>query len=129
MSEKKIHNLSAGNFEIMKLVWEKGEVTVKDVFEAINQVRDDQIGISSVKVQMNRLVKYGWLKRQKKEKNFYYSALHGKDKAVGAMVGDLKARAFNGSNLNMVKYLLKDTTLIKEEIAGLRSLLDNYDKE
>jgi len=129
MSEKKIHNLSAGNFEIMKLVWEKGEVTVRDVFEAINQVRDDQIGISSVKVQMRRLVKYGWLKRQKKENNFYYSALHGKDKAVGALVGELKVRAFNGSNLNMVKYLLKDTTITKEEIAGLRSLLDNFDKE
>ena len=129
MSEKKIHNLSAGNFEIMKLVWEKGEVTVKDVFEAINQVRDDQIGISSVKVQMNRLVKYGWLRRQKKEKNFYYSPLHGKDKAVSAMVGDLKTRAFNGSNLSMVKYLLEDTTINKEEIAGLRSLLDNFDKE
>ena len=129
MSEKKIHNLSAGNFEIMKLVWEKGEVTVKDVFEAINQVRDDQIGISSVKVQMRRLVKYGWLKRQKKENKFYYSALHGKDKAVGALVGELKVRAFNGSNLNMVKYLLKDTTITKEEIAGLHSLLDNFDKE
>lgn len=129
MSEKKIHNLSAGNFEIMKLVWEKGEVTVKDVFEAINQVRDDQIGISSVKVQMRRLVKYGWLKRQKKENKFYYSALHGKDKAVGALVGELKVRAFNGSNLNMVKYLLKDTTITKEEIAALHSLLDNFDKE
>ena len=128
MSEKKSHNLSAGNFEIMKLVWEKGEVTVKDVFEAINAARDDEIGISTVKVQVNRLRKYGWLKRRKKNKNYYYSAVHGKDKAVGDMVKDFKTRVFNGSNINMVKFLLERSDVTREEINSLRHLLDQYEK-
>jgi len=61
MSSRRSRNLSPANLEIMKVIWEKGEVTVNDVFEIINSRRKHKLRRTTVQVQMNRLEEYGWL--------------------------------------------------------------------
>jgi predicted transcriptional regulator len=129
MSKKDIPNLSPANFEIMKIVWEKGEVTINDVVEAINAKRVDKLRRTTIQVQMNRLEEYGWLKHRKEGRTFYYSAVIEKQKTRRDIVMDIKERVFSGSHTELVKCLFDSSDLKPGDIKELRQLLDRYDKE
>ncbi|GAH13443.1 unnamed protein product [marine sediment metagenome] len=75
MAKKRVRKLSPSNLEIMNIVWAKGEVSVNDIFEAINAKRLDKLRRTTIQVQMNRLEDYGWLKHKIKGRTFFYSAL------------------------------------------------------
>ena len=55
----KIQKLSDANLEIMNIVWDRGEVSINDVLEAVNLRRNDKLKRATIQVQMKRLEKYG----------------------------------------------------------------------
>jgi predicted transcriptional regulator len=126
MAKKRIQKLSPANLEIMKVVWEKGEVTITDVVEAINARRSDAIRRTTVQVQMNRLEDYGWLKHRKKGRAYVYSAVVEKQKTRREILNDIKNRVFGGSRAELIKCLIEDTEVTPEEIKELRALLKKY---
>lgn len=129
MSKKNIPNLSPANFEIMKIVWQKGEVTINDVVEAINAKRTDKLRRTTIQVQMNRLEEYGWLKHRKEGRTFFYTAVIEKQKTRRDIVKDIKERVFSGSSAELVKCLFDSSDLKPEDIKELRQLLDKYEQE
>jgi predicted transcriptional regulator len=129
MNKNKAANLSPANFEIMKIVWEKGEVTINDVVDAINAKREDELRRTTIQVQMNRLEDYGWLKHRKEGRTFYYTAVKEKQKTRRDIVMDIKERVFSGSHTELVKCLVDGSDLKPKDIKELRQLLDQYDKE
>jgi predicted transcriptional regulator len=129
MNKNKAANLSPANFEIMKIVWEKGEVTINDVVDAINAKRTDKLRRTTIQVQMNRLEEYGWLKHRKEGRTFYYTAVKEKQKTRRDIVMDIKERVFSGSHTELVKCLVNGSDLKPGDIKELRQLLDQYDKE
>ena len=126
MAKKRKRKLSPANLEIMKVVWEKGEVTVSDVVEAINAERLEPVRRTTVQVQMNRLEDYGWLKHRSEGRAYVYSAVVEKHKTRREILEDIKIRVFGGSRAELVKCLLEDEDLAPEEIEELRKLLKNY---
>jgi BlaI family transcriptional regulator, penicillinase repressor len=129
MNKNKAENLSPANFEIMKIVWEKGEVTINDVVDAINAKREDELRRTTIQVQMNRLEEYGWLKHRKEGRTFYYTAVKEKQKTRRDIVMDIKERVFSGSHTELVKCLVDGSDLKPNDIKELRQLLDQYDKD
>jgi BlaI family penicillinase repressor len=122
-AKKRDRKLSPGNLEIMKVVWEKGEVTINDVMEAINAKRKNKIRRTTVQVQMNRLEDYGWLKHTEKGRTYVYTAVVEKQKTRREILEDIKNRVFGGSRAELVKCLIEDTEVTPEEIRELRELL------
>ena len=129
MNKKNAANLSPANFEIMKIVWEKGEATINDVVEAINTRRGNKLRRTTIQVQMNRLEEYGWLKHRQEGRTFYYTAVKEKQKTRRDIVMDIKERVFSGSPMELVKCLFDASHLKPGDIKELRQLLDEYDKE
>ena len=128
---KKHHNqkLSPANLEIMKIVWDLGDVTINDVFEAINARRAADLKRSTIQVQMRRLERYGWLEHRQIGRTFYYSAVVAKHTTRKDILYDVKNRVFSGSRPEMVKCLLEDSDIGPDEIKELRTLLKEYDEE
>ena len=129
MAKKHVRKLSPANLEIMKIIWEKGEMTVSGVVEAINAKRRDKLRRSTIQVQMRRLEEYGWLKHRKIGRTFYYSTVHEKQKTRKDILTDIKNRVFGGSRAELVKCLLEDSNVTPEDIKELRDLLKIYHKE
>lgn len=129
MKNKRIRKLSPANFDIMKIVWELGEVTVNEVFEAINSRRKEKLRRTTIQVQMVRLEEYGWLKHRKEGRTFYYSAAREKQKTERDIINDIRNRVFGGSRTELVKCLFDSSNIKPEEIKLLRSILNQYDKE
>jgi predicted transcriptional regulator len=123
ISNKKNRKLSPANLEIMKIVWDRGEVTINDVVEAINTNRKKRIRRTTVQVQMNRLEEYGWLNHKEEGRTFVYSAIVEKQKTRKEILEDIKNRVFGGSRAELVKCLIEDADVSPEEIKELRALL------
>ncbi len=129
MSKKRLRKLSPANLEIMKIVWDKGEVSVSDVVEAINAKRKNKVRRTTVQVQMNRLENYGWLKHREDGRSYIYSAVVEKQKTRREILEDIKNRVFGGSRVELVQCLLEDSDVTTEEIRELRSLLKKFQEE
>ncbi len=124
MAKKRKRKLSPANLEIMKVAWEKGEVTIADVVEAINAERKEPIRRTTIQVQMNRLEDYGWIKHRTEGRTYVYSAVAEKQKTRREILEDIKNRVFGGSRAELVKCLIEDEELSSEEIKELRGLLN-----
>lgn len=129
MSRKTSRKLSPANLEIMKIIWDKGEVTVNDVFEAINSKRKEKLRRTTVQVQMGRLEDYGWLTHRQEGRTYFYSAVEEKQKTRQDILNDIKNRVFGGSRAELVKCLLEDEKVSQEEMAELRLLLKKIERE
>jgi len=123
--KKRNRKLSPANLEIMKVVWDKGDVTINDVSDAINAKRKNKIRRTTVQVQMSRLEDYGWLKHTEKGRTYVYSAVVEKHKTRREILEDIKNRVFGGSRAELVKCLIEDSDVSSEEIKELRALLKN----
>ncbi len=123
--KKRNRKLSPANLEIMKVVWDKGDVTINNVVEAINAKRKNNIRRTTVQVQMNRLEDYGWLKHSELGRTYVYTAVVEKQKTRREILEDIKNRVFGGSRAELVKCLIEDSDVSPEEIKELRALLKN----
>ena len=122
-TKKRERNLSPANLEIMKIVWDNGNVTINEVVDAINAKRKNKIRRTTVQVQMNRLEDYGWLKHTEEGRTYIYSAVVAKQKTRRDILEDIKNRVFGGSRAELVKCLIEDADVTPEEIKELRALL------
>jgi predicted transcriptional regulator len=127
-AHKKNRKLSPANLEIMKVVWDKGAVTINDVVHAINAKRKRKIRRTTIQVQMNRLEEYGWLKHKEEGRTFVYSAVAEKQKTRREILEDIKNRVFGGSRAELVKCLIEDADVSPEEIKELRALLQDISR-
>ena len=127
MAKRKKKKLSPANLEIMKTVWEKGEVTINDVVKAINAGRPEKLRRTTIQVQMNRLEDYGWLKHRQEGRTYIYEAVEEKQKARREILDDITHRVFGGSRTELVRCLLEDSDLKAKDIKELRDLLKSED--
>lgn len=129
MKKQRIQKLSPANLEIMKIVWEKKEVTINEVFGSINSRRENDLRRTTIQVQMRRLEKYGWLKHRQVGRMYYYSAVVEKHTTRKDILFDVKNRVFGGSRPELVKCLLEDSDINPNDIKELRNLLKEFDSE
>jgi BlaI family penicillinase repressor len=129
MARQKPRKLSPANLEIMKIIWEKGEVTVNDVVDDINARRKNDLRRTTIQVQMGRLEDYGWLTHRKEGRTYFYSAVAEKQKTRQDILNDIKNRVFGGSRADLVRCLLEDEKVTPEEIRELRVLLKKIERE
>jgi predicted transcriptional regulator len=127
--KKRFRKLSPANLEIMKIIWNTGEVTVNDVSKAINAKRKNKLRRTTIQVQMGRLEDYGWLKHRQVGRTYYYSAVAEEQKTRLDILNDIKNRVFGGSHAELVKCLLEDEKITPEEIKELRTLLKKFGRE
>ena len=77
MAAKGLPKLTEAEFEIMKIVWARGEVTTNDVLEAVNARKPNKLKRTTIQVQMTRLEEKGWLIHRKESRTFYYRPASG----------------------------------------------------
>jgi predicted transcriptional regulator len=129
LGTKKIQKLSDANLEIMDIVWKRGEVSINDVLEAVNQQRKSQLKRATIQVQMRRLEKYGWLKHRKVGREFYYFAIRKQQEATKDILDNIRKKVFGGSRAELVKCLFADSNTSSEELERIMQYLEEIIKE
>jgi BlaI family transcriptional regulator, penicillinase repressor len=112
--------LTPQELEIMKIIWDRGEVTVRDVYEALREQR--RIAYTTVMTMMRILAEKGHLKRRTENRAHLFRPARPKSAVLASMVREFLDRVFNGSAQPLLVHLLKDRRLSdhdREEIARL----------
>src|SRR3954470_19023422 len=115
--------LSEAQLEIMNVVWDRGEVTVADVWKALTTRR--KVARNTVLTMITRLEEKGWLCRDDAGHAFRYRAAVPREATLGTMIRRLVDTAFGGSAEGLVMALLHGRGVSKEEAARIRAMIRN----
>jgi predicted transcriptional regulator len=113
--------------EIMEVVWQRGNVTVTEVRDALASRRE--LARNTVQTMMVRLEERGWLKHRQQGRTFIYSANRPKSVSLGAKVAQMVDRLFAGSPEDMVTALMEYRGLSPEEASRIRDMIEKVEKE
>ena len=105
----------------MKLVWQQGEVTVRDVYEALLERR--QIAYTTVMTRMRVLERKGYVKTRREDRAFVYRPAQPERQVLRSMVREFVDRVFNGSTRPLLVHLVEDRRLSKRELEELERLV------
>lgn len=120
---KKTPRLSAGEMEIMQMLWTHGAVTLAEAQSAMGR----EIGYTTVQTRLNRLVEKGLVQRSAKRPARYETQLKPEDVSTPHL-DLLLERVSGGSIVPLVTGLVQGRKLEPEEIAALRSLVDKLEQ-
>jgi predicted transcriptional regulator len=112
--------------EILRILWERGQSTVRDVHEAIDARRPT--GYTTVLKQLQIMTEKGLVRRDVSERAHVYRARLAREETEKQLVGDLLDRAFGGSASRLVLHALASKPASPEEIAQIRKLLESSEE-
>ena len=113
--------LSEAQLEIMNVVWDRGEVTVADVWKAVASRR--KVSRNTVLTMLTRLEEKGWLSCDEEGHAFRYRATVPREVTLGTMIGRLVDTAFGGSAEGLVMALLHGRGVSREEARRIRTMI------
>jgi BlaI family penicillinase repressor len=113
--------LTDQELEIMKVVWDLGTATVRDVYEALLERR--KVAYTTVMTMMKILENKGYLNRKQVDRAYVYRPAQPKNRVIRAMVRDFVNRVFNGSAEPLLVHLIEDRRLAPDEIEEIRRLI------
>lgn len=108
--------------EIMEVVWQREEVTVSEMREALSAHRP--LARNTVQTMLVRLEEKGWLKHREQGRTFVYSANRPRTVSLGAKVSQMVDRLFAGSPEEMVTALLEYRGLSADEAERIRAMIE-----
>jgi len=105
----------------MKVVWDRGTVTVRDVYEKLHEGR--QIAYTTVMTMMGILEQKGHLTRTAGERAYIYRPSEPRRKVIGRMVQDFVTRVFDGSAEPLLVHLVKNQKLDEAQLAEIEEIV------
>jgi predicted transcriptional regulator len=113
--------LTEQELEIMKIVWDRGNATVRDVYETLLERR--RVAYTSVMTMMNILEQKGHLKRKQVDRAYLYESTKPRAQVTRGMVREFVDRVFNGSAEPLLLHLVEDEKLTEKDLDEMKRLI------
>lgn len=110
--------------EVLKIIWDQGPSTVRDVMLILNESRPR--AYTSVMSLLNVMTEKRLLTRKPRGRAFVYQARVAREKTLSGMVQDFVGRAFEGSAHALVAHVLDQTKPTATELDEIRRTIDAY---
>jgi BlaI family penicillinase repressor len=113
--------------EILQILWEKGECTVRDVHEILEQNKD--AGYTTTLKLMQIMLEKGLVDRDTSSRTHIYRSIVNQQKTQQQLVSKMINNVFNGSASRMVMQALGNHSASKEEINSIKAYLEELSKK
>ena len=124
MARPKEEQPTAGELEVLKVLWDRGPSTVRDVMDVLNESR--LRAYTSVMSLLNVMTEKGLLVREPQGRAFVYRPRTDRGRTLKRMVGDLLGRAFEGQASQLVAHLLDQSKPTAAELKEIRKAIEEY---
>lgn len=119
-------NPTASELAILKVLWNKGPSTVREVHELL--YRDEGAGYTTALKLLQIMHAKGLVVRDDTERAHVFSAAVSKERTQKHFLGDMVQRVFDGSAPQLVLQALGGKPrATREELQEIRALLDKLD--
>ena len=112
--------------EILKVVWQRGQATVRETFDELAKHR--KIAYTTVLTMMGVLEHKGHLKKSRGEKAYVYTPVEPQGETQQRMVKEFVDRVFNGSTKPLLVHLV-DRNMSQDELAEIEALVKEKRKK
>jgi BlaI family penicillinase repressor len=113
--------------EILRVLWERSEATVRDVHEELSKTKD--AGYTTTLKLMQIMHEKGMVKRDESSKTHKYTPLISREKTQKQFVGKMIDTLFQGSSSQLVMQALGNHKASKEELDEIQKLIDNLKQQ
>jgi BlaI family penicillinase repressor len=113
--------LTEQELEIMKIVWELGSATVRDVYETMLARR--KIAYTTVMTMMKIMEEKKYLKRRLEGRAFVYEGTRPRKQMIHEMVSEFVNRVFNGSAEPLLAHLVEERRLSEKELRQVAKMI------
>lgn len=112
---------------ILRVLWERGPSTVRQVHEALLEARET--GYTTTLKLMQIMAEKGLVTRDESARTHIYTSRSSRDQTQRQLVADLVDRAFGGSSAALVLQALSAHPASPDELREIQRLIAEYRKE
>ena len=127
MSRKATPEPTNAELEILRVLWERGPSTVRQIHEQLSSKRET--GYTTTLKLMQIMVQKRLLVRDESNRSHLYRDAQAQEKTQRQLVKSLVQRAFGGSVPGLVMQALSAKKASAEDLAEIRRLLDKLDQK
>lgn len=113
---------TSAELEILDVLWQKGNATVRDVHDEINARRPTVY--TTVLKLMQIMLEKGLVRRDSQGKAHIYRPTQSRQQTQKRLVSELLDKAFRGSALKLVQHVLETKPASPEELAEIRRMIN-----
>jgi predicted transcriptional regulator len=126
MNTSKILKPTDSELEILQVLWERGEATVREVHEELAQIKD--CGYTTTLKLMQIMFDKGLVLRDDSSRTHIYQPNVSREKTQKQLVDKMVNSLFSGSHSQLVMQALGSHTPSRKELDEIQQLLDQYKK-
>jgi predicted transcriptional regulator len=126
MNTIKVLKPTDSELEILQVLWEKGDATVREVHEDLTQTKD--CGYTTTLKLMQIMFEKGLVLRNDSSRTHIYRANVTREKTQKQLMDKMVDAVFSGSHTQLVMQALGAHTPSRKELEEIQQLLDSYKK-
>jgi predicted transcriptional regulator len=115
------HDITELQLSILRLLWQRGEATVAELWEALYEERG--LAQTTVATLVARLQRRGIVARRTRDRQFLYRAAITEADVRHSMVSELTERLFGGDPTALVNHLVSASDMSPGDLARLKQIL------
>jgi BlaI family penicillinase repressor len=121
------YQLTELQLAILRVLWDRGEATVQDIWEALHAERG--LAQTTVATMLSRLERRGVVTRRAppESRQYHYRAAVTEREVQHSMVGELTERLFDGDVTALVQHLLTAEDVSPGDIARIRDMIERVE--
>ena len=122
MSEKTTPRPTDAELAILRVLWQRGPSTVREVHDALSS--SQETGYTTVLKLLQIMTDKGLVVRDESQRAHVYASSESEQRTQRKLIGDLMDRAFGGSPSKLVMQALSASRASADELTAIRKLLD-----
>ncbi|QDT27595.1 Penicillinase repressor [Gimesia panareensis] len=113
--------------EILQVLWENQQSTVREVVDVLNQSRPR--AYTSILSMLNVMYDKGLVEREMRGRAHVYRARKSRESTLGGVIKDLLGRAFQGSTSSLITQILEQSKPSAAELEEIRKTIEDWQDE
>lgn len=127
MARKKSGHLTDGEQDIMEILWEKGEASVREITESLS--KEKQVAYTTVQTMCKILADKDYADFRKEGRAFVYSPKMTRKEARQGALSALMNRFFGSSPELLAQHLIQETDIDLKELESLQKRVDETENQ
>ena len=119
--KREVQKPTEGELELLTILWERGQATVREIFEAVNSQRP--VVYTGVLKLLQIMTEKGLVTRNESERAHVYQAAVAREDTERRFLRDLSDRFFAGSAAQLALRALEMEAASEEDLDEIRKLL------
>ena len=116
------HELTELQIAILRLLWERGEASVADIWEALYAERG--LAQTTIATLVARLQRRGIVDRRTVDRQYVYRSTISESDVQHSMVSELTERLFAGDVAALVSHLISANDMSPGDLARVKQMLE-----